>query len=967
MLQPRRASILVSELLSGSLRGGATPVRVAGAAGAGLRTLLATVAQLARQRGFVPVCPAALRRWPWLIDGLAGRHVCLLALADAAAAERAAAAVLLARLAHRSARPHVCLTLERTGGRPRGAIPLDPMGTSAMITMIHLDSHFGPSPDDVFEAARRAEGLPARFLAELGAQAYRAPHASASVVHETTIAYGAVPPARHAVPAARGSRSRSVLARAADRAHALEARGRHAAAGRLLERAARLAEGRGEAGAAGAYLRERAWMARRRGALARAVEHADRSAHVDRSPEGQIAAGLLLATCWTDDERFAEAGASLRSLVEGAGGIGAAALRARCVLALGRVLWREAAGGEALGLVEDLVASPDLEVACQAQLLKGRVLVQVGDGPAALASARDALRRAGGCGPVRLAAAAQRLMADALAAAGDLDGVRLHVREGLQLAGRGHLPLTALQLRATLLRAVRAASGDTREAAALSAALNRAYRFDLPRVVRRAIEEARNGTAGSHAGRRWCLVPPPARIEAFLDLAHQAHDDRAAVTGVLGRLCEQVGAASVVVVAADLRVVLAAGRPWRERPAAAEQALAAGQAVPIDPQRIPPEAGEPVRCGGEIIAAIGCRWPLDATVSAGAGAILRAASLAVATHVRGLTELAPVEAPSTVWNDLLGDSAAAAVMRESIVRASRAPYPVLIEGESGSGKELVARAIHRLGPRHGRRFCAINCAALTDELVEAELFGHARGAFTGAATERAGLFEEADDGTLFLDEIGELSARAQAKLLRVLQEGEVRRVGENVPRRVDVRIVAATNRHLEHEAAAGRFRTDLRFRLDVLRIVVPPLRERAADIPVLAQHFWRQACARIGSHATLGADTVAALCRYEWPGNVRELQNTIARMAVYAPRRGRVPAAAVPAHLASAAMAAGSFDAAREEFERRYVRAALAQAGGSSRRRPGRWACRGRGWPRCCGGSASSGRPAAVRCRMLAA
>jgi transcriptional regulator with GAF, ATPase, and Fis domain len=300
----------------------------------------------------------------------------------------------------------------------------------------------------------------------------------------------------------------------------------------------------------------------------------------------------------------------------------------------------------------------------------------------------------------------------------------------------------------------------------------------------------------------------------------------------------------------------------------------------------------------------------------------------MATHVRALLEAAPVDSAQPAWTDLLGDSQAAASLRDAVRRASRAPFPVLVEGESGSGKELVARAIHRLGPRHMRRFCAINCAALSDELVEAELFGHARGAFTGAAAERAGLFEEADGGTLFLDEVGELSARAQAKLLRVLQEHEVRRVGENIPRRIDVRIVAATNRRLEQEAADGRFRTDLRFRLDVLRIAVPPLRDRIADVAILAQHFWRQACARVGSQATLSPEALSALSRYEWPGNVRELQNVIAWMSVHAPRRGRVSAAMLPPHLAASPLAAASFEAAREEFERRFVRAALAQAGG---------------------------------------
>ena len=196
-------------------------------------------------------------------------------------------------------------------------------------------------------------------------------------------------------------------------------------------------------------------------------------------------------------------------------------------------------------------------------------------------------------------------------------------------------------------------------------------------------------------------------------------------------------------------------------------------------------------------------------------------------------------------------------------------------------------------------------------------------------TERAGLFEEADGGPLFLDEVGELSGRAQAKLLRVLQEGEVRRIGENLPRRVDVRIVAATNRPLDREASNGRFRTDLRVRLDVLRITVPALRDRIGDIALLAQHFWKQATERVGSQATLTPDALAALSRYDWPGNVRELQNAIAWMAVHAPRRGRVGATLLPAQLAGAPLATGSsFEVAREDFERRYVKAALAQAGG---------------------------------------
>jgi len=279
--------------------------------------------------------------------------------------------------------------------------------------------------------------------------------------------------------------------------------------------------------------------------------------------------------------------------------------------------------------------------------------------------------------------------------------------------------------------------------------------------------------------------------------------------------------------------------------------------------------------------------------------------------------------------ELRGMTPAMTELRQAAERAAAAPFAVLIEGESGSGKELVARAIHRAGPRRERSFCTLNCAALPDDLVEAELFGHARGSFTGAVADRAGVFEEAHGGTLFLDEIGELSPRAQAKVLRVIQEGELRRVGENVSRRVDVRIVAATNRDLRQEAAAGRFRVDLLYRLDVIRLTVPPLRDRREDVTVLADQIWRDATARIGSRATLSATTIAALARYDWPGNVRELQNVLAALAVRSPKRGVVPPSALPPQFAVAAQAeTWRLDEARRTFEERFIRAALVRSGG---------------------------------------
>ena len=279
--------------------------------------------------------------------------------------------------------------------------------------------------------------------------------------------------------------------------------------------------------------------------------------------------------------------------------------------------------------------------------------------------------------------------------------------------------------------------------------------------------------------------------------------------------------------------------------------------------------------------------------------------------------------------ELLGGSPAMVELRRAVLQAAAAPFPVLVEGESGTGKELVARSVHACGPRRALPLAAINCAAFSDELLETELFGHARGAFTGAVATRRGLFEEASGGTLFLDEVGELSPRAQAKLLRVLQDGEIRKVGESVSRRVDVRIVAATNRRLRDEVDAGRFRADLLYRLEVIRLDVPPLRARREDIALLAKHYWEETARQLGGRGPLAARTVAALTAYDWPGNVRELQNVLAGMAVAAPVRGRVGPDALPAHVAgSEAETRPTLEAARRDFDRQFVREALSRAGG---------------------------------------
>ena len=222
-------------------------------------------------------------------------------------------------------------------------------------------------------------------------------------------------------------------------------------------------------------------------------------------------------------------------------------------------------------------------------------------------------------------------------------------------------------------------------------------------------------------------------------------------------------------------------------------------------------------------------------------------------------------------------------MREVLELASRVARhntPVLITGESGTGKEVIARAIHRMSPRNERSFTAVNCAAIPEQLLESELFGHTKGAFPGATTDHAGLFELADGGTLFLDEIADVSSALQSKILRVLEEGQVRRLGGRDSRKIDVRVLAATGRPVEEAVERGEFRSDLYYRLNVVRLNLPPLRERPEDIPELVTHFARQMAQRLGHPVSITPAALAALTHHSWPGNVRELRNVLERAAV---------------------------------------------------------------------------------------
>jgi two-component system response regulator AtoC len=277
-------------------------------------------------------------------------------------------------------------------------------------------------------------------------------------------------------------------------------------------------------------------------------------------------------------------------------------------------------------------------------------------------------------------------------------------------------------------------------------------------------------------------------------------------------------------------------------------------------------------------------------------------------------------------------------MRRAVEMAGRVAAhatTVLLTGESGTGKEVIARLVHRQGPRADQRFVAVNCAAIPDQLLESELFGHARGAFTGATTDRKGLFEEAAGGTLLLDEVAELPVALQAKLLRVLEDGVVRPVGASTERKVDVRLIAATARPLEEMIAEGSFREDLYYRLNVMRIHLPPLRERPADISALATQFVAQAGARQGRSLRLTPEALGRLLEWSWPGNVRELRNAVERAAILS-TTGVLDVADLalgdPRLPGGGGVQVPSLKPQVAALERTVIEQALAEAGGNRRR-----------------------------------
>jgi len=287
---------------------------------------------------------------------------------------------------------------------------------------------------------------------------------------------------------------------------------------------------------------------------------------------------------------------------------------------------------------------------------------------------------------------------------------------------------------------------------------------------------------------------------------------------------------------------------------------------------------------------------------------------------------------------MVGDSRAMVQLREQIALAAPTNGRVLVHGENGTGKELVARSVHALSRRSAGPFVEVNCAAIPEELIESELFGHVRGAFTGAVSDRRGKFEVADRGTIFLDEVGDMSLKTQAKVLRVLEEQVVESVGGRMGVEVDVRVIAATNKRLQEEIQAGRFRDDLFYRLNVVPIFVPPLRDRREDLDRLTEHFLARYTSEYGRRAkTVEPEARAMLRRYQWPGNVRELRNVIERLVIMVPGPtvtsrdlrflGTTPVG--PDSPPVQAQRPVRLQAARDRFERDYIMRALAEQRGN--------------------------------------
>jgi DNA-binding NtrC family response regulator len=732
-------------------------------------------------------------------------------------------------------------------------------------------------------------------------------------------------------------------------AERLAARGRHAAAERAFRAAMGAFDRRNDAARAAEAAMTLGRLLLSRGRAGDATHEFEKAQHQFqrvRAAAGAIEAAILLSVAQTDLQRFAEAERTCRAAHSAASALGRPDLTSAAAVALARIhVWQQRYG-DARSLLESLPAVEDVEICTRQWCLHARLLIAVN----ALGDAWRAVRRAR---PDRGSSDAVEALVRTWEAAvqaklGDVEALKVHVNAGLIAARAARWPSQAVRLRLTLAEGFIAA-GKLSHARATARHLAHIRAGSIPPLLGRRIDAVTNALAGAATRSRppanaahetgACFQSPAFAttvddldgLRQLLSASHHLEDERDSLTRAVHAIARHTHAVGVGVFAYRK----GDGDPLVQHgtcnTALATRSAEIGVAIRPEPIDGWVDAAVPVQYLGRSVGAVGVRWAIEGPDHVDrAMAFVAAAAAACAPLVYVEMERRAQPAADQPAFELVGVSSAMQEVRTAIRRAANAPFSVLIEGESGSGKELVARAVHRAGCRRERSFCALNCAAMPEDLIDAELFGHAKGAFTGAATERIGLFEAADGGSVFLDEVGELSARAQAKILRVLQEGEIRRIGETFTRSFDARLIAATNRSLRSEVEAGRFRQDLLYRLDVIRITVPPLRERAEDIPLLAAGFWRQCASRVGSKAVLGQSALAALARYDWPGNVRELQNVLAALVVAVPPRGVVAAPALPSAVARAAQPVPheSLDDARLRFEQRFVRAALARAAG---------------------------------------
>jgi len=931
-----------------------------GRPGSGKRTIALELARIARINGFVPIASHLLdapfaHLWR-------GRSLFILAGSSLPSGWSAALQSML-----QSPRPHVVLLVGENEHRGIDGVALTRMEPDALVGAVY------PAVDDpvqlrrVRRAALGARGLPGRFVRLVWRSRHRGGWHDVPMprrglrVAESSIAYGIEPAPVHDQPASCEWPAPAELGQLRRRlrdALTLVANGRYGPGVRQLRQVV------------GSLARRDDWSSAADGALAlaacllgrgrpREAQAAldDARRHVGRTGCDPLLVDVatLSGEAWIDLSRLDEAETVLAAAAATARGLGERERASAASQALARCLyWRgqyaEAKG--ALGDVDENAAGNWLTV--RPILLAARIaLAESAFERATMLTTRAVAATLAGS-DARARAAAAYCAGLVHAAVGDLEAADRDLVDALAAARTAHDPLRAVRARLLQVEVDRR-RGRSGAAAARLARMARLVRGLPPLLKARAellaafVADPGAGHVGERAGRQIgaagartlaiyvggtrAAADPfeslASEVVAIVHACQTAEDEAIVLRDVCVRVRRQIHAAGVAFVTGPgQRFAMLASDGPRLDVSSAERAVTAG--ITIAPHRVADrvEAAVPVRYGGAPIGALAARWTLGSTDDLRrASATLEMAAAAAAPIVSAL--LGRRDAPDRIGPEILGVTPAMRDLRMAIDRAGPAPFPVLIEGESGSGKELVARAIHRASPRRDRSLCPLNCAALPDDLVEAELFGHARGAFTNAVAERAGVFEEAHGGTLFLDEIGELSPRAQAKVLRVLQEGELRRVGENISRRVDARIIAATNRDLRREIDAGRFRLDLWYRLDVIRILVPPLRDRREDIVVLAEHFWREAAARVNGRATLGRATLAALGRYDWPGNVRELQNVLAALAVRSPRRGVVPPTALPPQFAGrGGDEAWRFCDARRAFEERFVRAALVRSGG---------------------------------------